>query len=176
MSQSRIRRAVPGDAAAIAHSHVAGWQVAYRGILPEAYLDALNEAENAVRRRKILEQSPAPSSANWVLERAGVLLGWAATCPARDEDLGPGVHELAAIYLDPERIGQGHGRELMAFCIADAVEQGCGEMIMWVLSGNERANRFYEAAGFVPDLRTRELPFRDTGALKRRLVRSIGPG
>ena len=174
MSQSRIRRAVPGDAPAIARIHVAGWQVAYRGILPEAYLDALDEAQNEARRRKILEQPQDSASANWVLEREGVLLGWAATCPARDEDLGPGVHELAAIYLDPERIGRGHGRELMAFCIADAVERGYREMIMWVLSGNERANRFYEAAGFVRDDRTPELPFRDTGALKRRLVRSIG--
>jgi len=176
MSPSQIRRAVPEDAPAIARIHVAGWQGAYRGILPDAYLDALNEAESEARHRKILEQPHDAASANWVLVRAGVLLGWAATNPARDEDLGPGVHELAAIYLDAQRIGRGLGRELMAFCIADAVERGYREMIMWVLSGNERANRFYEAAGFVRDDRTPELPFRETGALKRRLVRSIGPG
>jgi RimJ/RimL family protein N-acetyltransferase len=42
-----------------------------------------------------------------------------------------------------------------------------------VLVGNERAQRFYAAAGFTPDARVPEQPFRDTGAWKRRMVRRL---
>ena len=36
-----MRRAVEGDAAAIAAVHVRAWQVAYRGIVADAILDGL---------------------------------------------------------------------------------------------------------------------------------------
>ena len=175
MSATRIRQAEIEDAAAIARIHVAGWQAAYRGILPDAVLDALDVHESETRRRKLLRSREGTERREWVLEVASATVGWAATGPARDEDLGPEVYELAAIYLDPTCIALGLGRELMAFCIQDGVERGYSEMIMWVLSGNERANRFYAAAGFKRDVRVPETPFRDTGALKRRLRRWIAP-
>ena len=39
-----LRRAVPGDENEVAEVHVRSWQVAYRGLLPDAYLDALRPA------------------------------------------------------------------------------------------------------------------------------------
>jgi hypothetical protein len=42
-----IRRAEPRDAAGIAHVHVASWRTTYRGIVPDSYLDALDEPERA---------------------------------------------------------------------------------------------------------------------------------
>jgi len=40
-----LRPAKTSDAAGIAAVHVAGWQAAYRHLLPAAYLDALDPAE-----------------------------------------------------------------------------------------------------------------------------------
>jgi hypothetical protein len=37
-----IRRAVADDARGIAQVHVKSWQAAYRGLLPQSYLDALS--------------------------------------------------------------------------------------------------------------------------------------
>ena len=42
-----VRSARPGDAEAIAQLHVASWRVAYRGIVDDAYLDALDVGARA---------------------------------------------------------------------------------------------------------------------------------
>lgn len=42
-----LRRAVPGDEAAVAEVHVGSWRVAYRGLLPDAYVTRLDPAERA---------------------------------------------------------------------------------------------------------------------------------
>ena len=168
-----IREACVEDAEGITRCHVGGWKVHYRGILPQAYLDAISYGERLAARRKTLAQGRRPGVTDWVLEEDGEIRGWAATGPARDEDLGEETHELYAIYLDPDHVGQGYGRALIRHCIADARARGFTGMVMWVLSGNERAQAFYRAAGFQSDLRVPEVPFRDTGVNKLRMWRSI---
>lgn len=168
-----IRQAVEGDAAPIARLHVDAWQAAYRGILPDEMLDGLDVAERTRRRRALLARPPSPNIRNWVCEANEELLGWAATGPARDDDLDDSVLELYAIYLQPDVIGRGHGRALMQHCLADAAQRGFVEMTMWVLTGNERAQHFYRAAGFVRDERAPEIDFKGTGAMKRRMRRSL---
>lgn len=168
-----IRLARLDDAEAISHLQVRAWQSAYRGILPDAMLDAMDPDKNARKRRARMEDPVSPELRDWLLEEGGRLVGWAAAGPARDEDLGQDVHELYAIYLEPDCVGRGYGRKLMQHCLDDAVERGFGEMVMWVLTGNERAQRFYAAAGFDRDARVEATPFRDTGAHKLRMVRSL---
>ncbi len=171
---ARLRPALPDDAAAITRLHVAGWQVAYRGLLPDELLDSLDVEERTRTRRQHLESPFSPELRNWVLEDAAGLVGWAATAPARDEDLDQQSCELLAIYLDPPRYGQGHGRRLLAHCLEDTTARGYREMVLWVLVGNERASRFYSAAGFERDETVPAKPFRDTGVAECRLRRALG--
>jgi len=42
-----LRPAQPADAAAVARVHVRSWQVAYRGLLPDEYLDGLQPEDRA---------------------------------------------------------------------------------------------------------------------------------
>ncbi|MDF1703060.1 MAG: GNAT family N-acetyltransferase [Planctomycetota bacterium] len=131
----------------------------------------------------MLVASPWPGSRNWVVEEEGVIRGWASAGACRDEDLAAPegapppdvVHELYAIYVDPDLVGHGYGRALMQHCVRQARTAGHREMVMWVLTGNERARHFYAAAGFVPDARRPATPFRDTGQTKMRLWRALGP-
>lgn len=44
-----VRAACPGDAMEVAGVHVRAWQVGYRGLLPDAYLDGLRAEERAAR-------------------------------------------------------------------------------------------------------------------------------
>ena len=44
-----LRPAEPVDAMAVARVHVRSWQVGYRGLLPDAYLDGLRAEERAER-------------------------------------------------------------------------------------------------------------------------------
>ncbi|MFD5099006.1 GNAT family N-acetyltransferase [Streptomyces albidochromogenes] len=51
----------------------------------------------------------------------------------------------------PEHHGSGAGRALTAVLLARAAADGHARMVLWVLTRNARARRFYERAGFVTD-------------------------
>ena len=170
--QRVIRAATLADAEAIGRIHLASWQAAYRGVLPDALLDGLDLAERIARRRAALA-APAPESRDWVIVEADDVIGWASTGPARDDDLDPASYELYAIYLAPAQVGTGAGRALMTHALADAGTRGYDEMTMWVLSGNARALRFYAAAGFALDTRVAPTPYGETGVDKQRMVRRL---
>jgi len=68
--------------------------------------------------------------------------------PAEDESLAPETGEIYGIYLLPEAIGTGVGRDLFALATERLRAAGFARAILWVLETNERARRFYEAAGW----------------------------
>jgi len=63
----------------------------------------------------------------------------------------PGVMLLNAIHVDPQYVGSGVGRQLMA----DALPHLGHRAVLWVLAGNDRARRFYERGGWRFDGTTR---------------------
>ncbi|MFK0291177.1 GNAT family N-acetyltransferase [Streptomyces sp. NPDC090442] len=148
------------DVDAVAEVRVRGWQSAYRGLMPPAYLAALSVAEDADRRREWFARR-RPEAWELVAERSGGVVGWLAAGPARDPDLAPGrrelpsgrapVAELLALYVAPPLIGTGVGRALLDAGTAGARARGFGALSLWVVRGNARAQRFYERAGFAPD-------------------------
>ncbi|MEZ4734027.1 MAG: GNAT family N-acetyltransferase [Caldilineaceae bacterium] len=52
--------------------------------------------------------------------------------------------------------GKGYGAALMTSALQSLQEQGYRIVTLWVLDGNQRAIRFYEAAGFAADGQTQE--------------------
>ncbi len=153
--KTTIRPATVEDARAIAALHVAAWRAAYRGLMPDALLEALSVDERARSRAEALAR-PQPGVSTWVLEggEGGELLGFAVTGPVRDDDLDPArAGEVRAIYLAPDQVGRGHGRALMTHVLDDLRAGGFAEVVLWVLEGNERAERFYARAGFSPGKR-----------------------
>ncbi|KWT60739.1 acetyltransferase [Streptomyces albus subsp. albus] len=153
MEHVRIRDMTADDVDAVAAIRTRGWQAAYAGLMPQAYLDGLDPAEDAEQRRALFAAAP-PEVVNLVAERDGGLVGWAAFGPARGQDGGPRRPpggELYALYLPPEHIGTGIGHALMDACLLRAAQQGFRSLCLWVLKGNVRARRFYERAGFLAD-------------------------
>jgi GNAT superfamily N-acetyltransferase len=146
------RPAVAADAGALADLHIRAWQWAYRGQMPDAFLDALaaDRERRAAWRRDRLARA-ADDERTWVVEIDGAIVGFADTGPSRDADATPGTAELLAIYLDQAVIGRGVGRRLLAHAVADLRQRGYRAATLWVLAGNERARRFYAAAGWRPD-------------------------
>jgi GNAT superfamily N-acetyltransferase len=155
MGTLTIRRAFEADSHAIASIHVRGWQWAYRGHLPDAFLDGLTAT--LVQRDSAWRDIVARSSAEgvveriWVAEVAGRVVGFASTGPSRDADAEPGTAEVYIIYLDPGRVGTGVGRALFAHATEDLRRRGFQAATLWVLEANARARRFYEAAGWRAD-------------------------
>jgi GNAT superfamily N-acetyltransferase len=147
-----IRAARMQDVPQIAVVHVRSWQAAYRGLLPQAYLDALDPAQRVSQWERIVPAAGRAGGGTLVAEAGGRLCGFVSYGPARDDDAGSRrAGEIYAIYLTPAAWGEGTGRQLMAAALGRLGEAGFGEVILWVLDSNARARRFYEAGGWLDD-------------------------
>jgi GNAT superfamily N-acetyltransferase len=138
---------------AVAQVHVRSWQAAYRGLMPDAYLDQL-QPEDRAARYDFATRDPAKPHTIVVIDQSPIhesgILGFATTAPSRDEDL-PDAGELCALYVDPSQWGRGLGVALIGAARAQLFQMGCRGAALWVLSGNTRAARFYENDGWRPD-------------------------
>jgi GNAT superfamily N-acetyltransferase len=151
LSDVEIRAADEPDARDIADVHVRGWRWAYRGQLPDEFLDALSVDRRAEGWRQELGQLDATSSRIWIAHREDEVIGFASSGPSHDQDADPGTAEVYAIYLRPEVVGTGVGRTLFAHVVDDLRRQGYATATLWVLETNARTRRFYEAAGWHTD-------------------------
>ena len=149
-----VRRGVAADAPGLAALHVRAWRWAYRGLLPDAYLDGLAQqlAQREAMWRRTL-RGGGPDRPVWIAERDGRLAGFCSTAPATG-DL-PDTAEVHAIYLEPDFVGTGVGAALMRCALADLRARGVRTAILWVLDTNARARRFYEQGGWWADGPTR---------------------
>src|SRR5215475_10890763 len=101
----RCRDATFEDAAAIASAHVAAWRAAYDGLMPPAFLAAL-DVDRAVRR---WEQSFQTACSVVVVEANSEVVGFCRYGPSRDSDGSPSTGEVIAINLRPEFWRRGLG-------------------------------------------------------------------
>lgn len=164
-----IRAATVDDARAIAEIHVAGWRYAYRGQMPDALLDALSVDKREGEWRGWIEKPRSPESRLWVaVAEGGRIEGFAMSGPERAKDSAAGVAEIYAIYVDPARIGSGSGRALFEKAVDDLRARGFVDVVLWVLDTNERARRFYEAAGMTADGGTKRASFGDVELMEVR--------
>ncbi len=101
------------DAQGIATVNVRSWQVAYRGLVPQDFLDGLDSAQSCLRWERTLS-SQSGRDRTVVAEDATRIVGFAHVCPSRDDATAGTVGELASIYVLPEAWGRGFGRELVS--------------------------------------------------------------
>jgi ribosomal protein S18 acetylase RimI-like enzyme len=142
-----IRPATPADAPAMGRVHVRAWQAAYRGHMPDEYLDGLRSEDRAAHWAGALARDDLRGTI-LVAERAGEVVGFAVVGPAREP---AGAGELYAINLDPAHWGTGAGRALLGAAQTELARLGFADTVLWVLTGNARARRFYEIAGWVAE-------------------------
>jgi ribosomal protein S18 acetylase RimI-like enzyme len=141
------RPATDEDLDGIAAVRIRTWQDAYRGIMPQDFLDGLTPAGEADRLR---QRGLGPG--NSVAELDGAIVGWSAVGPYRDDDVPapqPGCGEIVAIYVLPAHQGAGIGRALLTHSL-----DRLGELrpaLLWVARDNAPARRFYERYGFRAD-------------------------
>ena len=143
-----IRNIEEKDVSRVAEIHVRSWQVAYKGILPQEFLDNLS-----IKQRETLWRNdifPKMGRSNYVLEVAGNVLGWVSVGPSRDDDADENIiGELYGIYLDPQFYRIGYGTKLWREAKQYLFRNGFNKITLWVLEENVRARRFYEKIGFI---------------------------
>jgi ribosomal protein S18 acetylase RimI-like enzyme len=142
-----VRRARIQDAPTLGQVHVRAWQAAYRGQMPDDYLDGLRPEERAAGWERGLRRDRARDPV-LVAEQAGRVVGFAVVGPAEDPE---NAGELYAINVDPDHWGTGAGRDLLTAAQTELARLGYQEAVLWVLPGNWRARRFYEVAGWATD-------------------------
>ncbi len=142
----KVRRAESFDAAAIAKVHVAAWRSTYRGLLPDDFLDSLDESGYEERWGRIVGDR---ASRVYVATDGDVrrdVVGFASGGRERAGEIGYDG-ELYAIYVLRESQGRGHGRRLVQAVVGGLRELHLRDMIVWVLRENSAARRFYERLG-----------------------------
>lgn len=142
---SVVRQAGVEDAAAIARVHVDTWRTAYRGLLPNDYLAALDEAGYEVRWRRTLTDGVGRV---YVAEEGRQIVGFASGGPERAGEDGFNG-ELYAIYVLQHAQACGHGRRLVQAVAQGLRDTALPNMIVWVLRDNDSARHFYERLGGV---------------------------
>ena len=182
-----IRPARPGDGEAIARVHVDSWRAAYRDLLPVAVLDGLSAAQRTRHWDRVL--LPASMDRVVVAERDGEVVGFGHVGPARDAevvgfghvgpardaDVDPTTGQLATIYLRPEFWGSGVGRRVHEAALAELAGLGYRHVVLWMLSTNVRAARFYRRQGWERDGGIRVQQFGGAVVIDHRLARGLPP-
>ncbi|MCW2575059.1 MAG: N-acetyltransferase [Modestobacter sp.] len=143
-----IRAAKAEDATGIAEAHVASWQSAYRGLLPQALLDGLSIERRTAQWQRHIQSDNV--NVHVATDSGGHVGGFIATGRSRDDDAADTVGELIAIYLRPQLWSLGVGGRLQAAGIAGLATR-FEQATLWVLDGNARSRAFYERHGWCPD-------------------------
>lgn len=165
-----LRRATGADAVAVAAMHVRAWQTAYRGIIPDPFLDSLDVGSRAGRYS--FDRSGPGDPVTWITVEGDDVVGMVSVSPSRDEDL-PGLGEVRALYVAPDRWRSGVGSSLMAKAEQLLMDAGFTEACLWVLEDNARGRRFYETAGWDADGQTKAAAIGGRGLVEVRYRKQL---
>ncbi len=137
-----IRKNRYEDQEQMAHIKVDGWKNAYDRIISASYLNSLNYEEQAERYKASFEEY---KDYVFVAVRGDEVLGYSCFDPTPNVDEFDS--ELVSLYIKPTEIGKGIGTELFIATRKQMISLGKKNMIIWCLSDNINAIRFYEKLG-----------------------------
>ena len=124
----------------ISNIYEQSWKTAYAGIVPQEYLDSIPKGQWASKVDRT----------GWttlVCKCDEKLIGTTSVSKSRFKEY-PDAGEIISIYLLPEYMHRGYGKELLKAAIDELQGQGFKEIFLWVLEDNVNARRFYEFHGF----------------------------
>lgn len=137
----QIRYFLPeDDRGAVSRIYEESWKYAYKGIIPQEYLDSIPEGQ-------WVSNLDNPAQKTLVCMEDGKYIGTSSFGQSRFEKLG-NWGEIISIYLLPEYMGKGYGKLLLQTGVSELKRLGYEDIFLWVLKENNRARRFYERFGF----------------------------
>ena len=141
----KIRKATLDDIKTISNIYALSWKSAYKGYVPQEYLDELKNTfwvssfknwinNNALTAQLICEDE--------------IPVGCIAYGKARDDNFA-NWGEIKSFYLLPDSFRKGYGKRLLQTAIFDMNTNGYKSFYLWVLKENYKARNFYESNGFI---------------------------
>ena len=142
-----IRLATLDDAKYCANIHSESWNFAYSDIVSKEIIDKYNLRWPMIWNKMLSNNI----NSHYVITLDDVIIGFLTISVARDNDLKESFYELVGLYLNPEYVAKGYGKQAMDWIKKEIKSRGHDKISLWVLEENNRARRFYEKAGFVSD-------------------------
>lgn len=139
-----IRKATILDVNDISRIHALSWKAAYKGMVPQDFLDNLKEdfwvstfenwmSNNAITVQIIYDKNLPVGCISYGKSRDTLLQDWA---------------EIVSIYVIPNYFNKGFGKELLKTALTDIKNMGYKNAYLWVLNENIKAQNFYKNKGF----------------------------
>ncbi|NLY46626.1 MAG: GNAT family N-acetyltransferase [Tissierella sp.] len=145
MIRIRTRIANVEDATSISTIHAKSWKEAYKGLLPNKYLNEIKDTRWVDMITKGLIDNTMKA---WIAIIEDEII--ACTCIGDSRYKGyENQLELISIYVLPEYWNVGAGSLLIDEVLKYAEDNDYVEVGLWVLDGNNQAIRFYEKNGFL---------------------------
>jgi len=140
-----LRPGTAADADGLAEVFIAAWRDAYPGVVDAEILESLDHESIA----RWLGEDVTSSGTVVVAEASdGTIVGFVRFGEDPEGSENGYVHSL---YVHPRAAARGIGRRLLEHAVEALEAAGHPAVTLWVFEANERALRFYAAAGFVPD-------------------------
>ena len=138
------RTANPNEAEAIAKLHAQSWQVAYRGILTDTFLDD-EVLDNRLKVWTERFQNPSINEFIVVAVDNETIQGFVCVYGNADDQWGALIDNL---HVLPELKGQGIGKRLMGEAAKWVREHyPDSSLYLWVYEANHLARQFYDKMG-----------------------------
>lgn len=148
IKEIQLRRATVDDAEAIAAIRIEGWRTAYRGMIPDSYLNQMDIEENATYWRTILQALPTKTDrlCVYVAVSGDEVIGFISASKLEQAKLEKDA-EINAIYIRPQWQRCGIGKRMLHKVARSLLAMECLNCVIWVIDGNSPARNFFEELG-----------------------------
>ena len=174
-AEAVVRSPEIADAQQIAQAKNDSWRVGYRALLPDSYLEGLNDASSAAQWVRWLrdgyENDGLRAELRVTTDATRQVVGISAFGADRDRRDEADTGELWVLYVAPSHWGRGYGYALLRDAEDRLAATGRRDLALWVLEGNDRAREFYERAGWFDDDGVK--PFGDSGLYEVRYRKQV---
>ncbi|WP_404969609.1 GNAT family N-acetyltransferase [Vibrio campbellii] len=140
-----VRNAVRDEANQIAKIHVDSWQVAYRGLMPQSYIDQFTRE----RRERMWTRVMTEQLANLiVVEKQKEIVGFLSyELPNHSSEDKTAI--VTCCYVSPLYFGQGAGSALFDELETRLLSTPVMQISLKALDTNKQGLNFYKKCGFV---------------------------
>jgi ribosomal protein S18 acetylase RimI-like enzyme len=172
MSDIQVRYATMQDAAAVANLHLIASRSLYEGVVPDAHWDSTPPAKRVSFWKEAIEFGEPQVL---VAIEGSEIVGFVGFDRSRDPKSKNTTGEIWAIYVDPDRLGEGVGLALWDAANEGLQDEDCTDVTVWVPLRSDKALRFFDAAGFKREMKTaRTVPLGGVKIEELRLKRALG--